>query len=295
MTNNNSKDINTTTTTLSETEALDILKAKFDIIEKIYFSPDNFFNVTAGEEIKDFDKTILKYGTENLLKEVQFGNGEIEARDKYGDVYIPENLYIVGTVNMDETTFPFSKKVLDRANTIEFNKVDLKYNFDIDLDEVEFKERIYSNEFLKSNYLKISQCKDNKDIAIKVIDELIKINDILEKYNQHFGFRVRDEIVFYMIYAVKNNIFDFDKAMDYCITQKILPKIHGSNSDILEILVKIFNILNDSKFNAENYLDENTLKEMAKISKESNYKLSSEKLLYMIRRFVRDGFTTFWQ
>ena len=98
-----------------------------------------------------------------------------------------------------------------------------------------------------------------------------------------------------MIYAVKNNIFDFDKAMDYCITQKILPKINGSNSDILEILVKIFNVLNDSKFNAEDYLDENTLKEMAKRSKESNYKLSSEKLLYMIRRFVREGFTTFWQ
>ncbi|MGK0468565.1 hypothetical protein [Clostridium sp.] len=42
---------------------------------------------------------------------------------------------IVGTVNMDETTFPFNKKVLDRANTIEFNKVDLKYNFDrVELD-----------------------------------------------------------------------------------------------------------------------------------------------------------------
>ena len=93
--------------------------------------------------------------TENLLKEVQFGKGDIEAIDKYGDVYIPENLYIVGTVNMDETTFPFSKKVLDRANTIEFNKVNLKYNFDAILDDTELKERVYSNEFLKSNYLKI--------------------------------------------------------------------------------------------------------------------------------------------
>jgi 5-methylcytosine-specific restriction endonuclease McrBC GTP-binding regulatory subunit McrB len=45
--------------------------------------------------------------------------------DKYGNVYIPQNLYIVGNVNMDETTFPFSKKVLDRANTIGFNKVDV--------------------------------------------------------------------------------------------------------------------------------------------------------------------------
>ena len=254
-----------------------------------YFS--DILSLMESRKLNDDGEII----TENLLKEVQFGKGDIEAIDKYGDVYIPENLYIVGTVNMDETTFPFSKKVLDRANTIEFNKVNLKYNFDVALDDIDLKGRVYSNEFLKSNYLKISQCKDNKDIAIKVIDELIKINDILEEYNQHFGFRVRDEIVFYMIYAIKNSIFDFDKAMDYCITQKILPKINGSNSDVLEILIRIFNILNDSKFNAEDYLDENTLKDMTKKSKESNYKLSSEKLLYMIRRFVRDGFTTFWQ
>ena len=72
--------------------------------------------------------------TQRLLSKAQFGKDE-RAYDKYGDVYIPQNLYIVGTVNMDETTFPFSKKVLDRANTIEFNKVDLKYNFDrIELD-----------------------------------------------------------------------------------------------------------------------------------------------------------------
>ena len=58
----------------------------------------------------------------------QFGVDE-DAKEIYGNVYIPENLYIIGTVNMDETTFPFSKKVLDRANTIEFNKVDLSYDF----------------------------------------------------------------------------------------------------------------------------------------------------------------------
>lgn len=64
-------DDDSTKTILNETEALTILKSKFDIIEKIYSSPDKFFNVTAGEEIKDFDKIILKYGTDNLLKEVK--------------------------------------------------------------------------------------------------------------------------------------------------------------------------------------------------------------------------------
>ena len=123
MTNNNSKDINTTTTTLSETEALDILKAKFDIIEKIYFSPDNFFNVTAGEEIKDFDKTILKYGTENLLKEVKnnlpmcinFENGkyyflegggarEYVGFDKFENIRIT-NSTIAPTLKTKQSTF----------------------------------------------------------------------------------------------------------------------------------------------------------------------------------------------
>ena len=58
-------------TTLSEGEALTILKSEFDIIEKIYSSPNTFFNVSSGDEIKDFEKTILKYGTDNLLKEIK--------------------------------------------------------------------------------------------------------------------------------------------------------------------------------------------------------------------------------
>lgn len=231
--------------------------------------------------------------TEKLLSKKQFGRDE-RSFDKYGDVYIPQNLYIVGTVNMDETTFPFSKKVLDRANTIEFNKVSLGYNFEnAFLEEVE--PRVYHNDFLKSQYLKISECKDEKEIAIKTIEELIKLNNILEDYNQHFGFRVRDEIVFYMIYASKNNIMDFDKALDYCIVQKILPKISGSNGEVFEILLKVFNMLNNTKIDVSGYLEQKKINEMMQQSKCSQYKLSSEKLVYMIRRFVRDGFTTFWQ
>ena len=234
--------------------------------------------------------------TERLLSKEQFGRDQ-RAKDKYGDVYIPENLYIIGTVNMDETTFPFSKKVLDRANTIEFNKVDLSYSFEeydnAYLEEVE--GRNYHNDFLKAKYLKLIQCKDDKEIAIKVIDKLININNVLEKYNQHFGYRVRDEITFYMIYAVKDGLLDFEKAFDICIIQKILPKLSGSNNDVLEILIDLYNLLNNTTYNCEGYLDESYIKSMYSIAKESKYMLSNEKIMYMIRRFVRDGFTTFWQ
>jgi len=84
--------------------------------------------------------------------------------------------------------------------------VDLKYSFE----QVEINELLpknHHNDFLKSEYLKIYHCKDEKDTATKVIDNLIEINNILEKYQQHFAYRVRDEIVFYVIYAVKNKLF----------------------------------------------------------------------------------------
>lgn len=69
--NSNANSENNKEKTLSEDEALTILKSEFDIIEKIYSSPNTFFNVSSGDEIKDFEKTILKYGTENLLKEIK--------------------------------------------------------------------------------------------------------------------------------------------------------------------------------------------------------------------------------
>lgn len=230
--------------------------------------------------------------TDPLLNKEQFG-GDNVAFDKYGDVHIPENLYIIGTVNMDETTFPFSKKVLDRANTIEFNKVNLFYSFeDIDVEDIDAKN--YHNDFLKSEFLKLSDCKEHKDIAIKVINDLIEVNNVLERYNQHFGYRVRDEIVFYMIYATRYNLLSYEVAFDMAITQKILPKISGSNQDVQALLLDLFDELNDTNYKCLSYLDENNLKEMETKSL-GEYKLSNEKIIYMIRRFIRDGFTTFWQ
>lgn len=231
--------------------------------------------------------------TQRLLSKAQFGKDE-RAYDKYGDVYIPQNLYIIGTVNMDETTFSFSKKVLDRANTIEFNKVNLKYNFE-ELQLIELEPKNYHNDFLKSQYLKVSECRDEKEVVTKVIDKLIEINNILEKYQQHFAYRVRDEIVFYVIYALKDDLFSFNKAMDFSITQKILPKIGGSGSEVLDILVELFNNLNNTEHKNSGYIEDDQVKAMENLCVRSEYKLSSEKIMYMIRRFLRDGFTTFWQ
>lgn len=253
------------------------------------------------------DKEII---TNYLLKEEAIGNDN-EAISKYGDVYIPQNVYIIGTVNMDETTFPFSKKVLDRANTIEFNKVDLNYSFENIFTENNIEPKNYHNDFLKSEFLKIKDCFQYKDIAKDVIDKLISINNILEKYNYHFGYRVRDEIVFYMIYADKYKLLDADEAFDICIVQKILPKISGSSDDVKDVLIDLFEEFNPKyKFDNRDNMDselkkledliatktENTKQlQIENKTFKCTYKSSSLKLIYMIRRFIRDGFTTFWQ
>lgn len=152
--------------------------------------------------------------------------------------------------------------------------------------------------------LLIKDCKEFKDTAQKAIAELIKINDILEKYNYHFGYRVRDEITFYMIYAAKDNLMTFDEAFDLCVVQKILPKISGSSNEVLDMLFDIFELFNAYRFSNREYLEDKELKELKekvtdlnKGSDKINYKfqLTNEKLIYMIRRFIRDGFRASWQ
>ena len=85
-------------------------------------------------------------------------------------ITIPSNVYIIGTVNMDETTHPLSKKVLDRANTIEFNTVNLDYfNFLMDVEEKEAE--IASNRSLETEYLHLKECfKENEDLVEKYIN-----------------------------------------------------------------------------------------------------------------------------
>lgn len=206
---------------------------------------------------------------------------------------IPDNLYIVGTVNMDETTFPFSKKVLDRANTIEFSYVDLLPGFDA-LDPATEPLRL-KNDFLSTEYLVLAtDCEKEKDFVIQVCDELQKVNAILRKSNAHVGYRVRDEIVFYMLNN-KNakNLLTYEQAFDNEIMQKILPRIQGSQVAIKDLLIELF------KYCMGNYsgLDTesgNAGRQMQTMADSAKYPESAKKIGYMMTRYEEDGFTSYW-
>ncbi len=220
-------------------------------------------------------------------------NLEDKAKEKYGNLYIPENLYFVGTVNMDETTYPFSKKVLDRANTIEFSDVDLVPTFDMETEEVIPIEA--DNDFLKAKYITLLTdiSEDQRDLVTGVCTELQSFNDILKKAEAHVGYRVRDEIVFYMLNNDEFGLLEYENALDFEIMQKILPRIQGSSTGIRDLLVELFHkCAGDYSSFSQDQIWMQMKDYLA--AKASLYPKSAEKICYMMRRFEEDGFTSYW-
>lgn len=181
---------------------------------------------------------------------------------------IPPNLYVFGTVNMDETTHPFSRKVLDRANTIELNEIDLSYNFPSHSYEGPKPLKILNSD-LVAPYLTLREVyHENPEFFDNLIAELKEFNDILEQRGLHVGYRVRDELCFYCYLNHKEQLFAPEVAMDFQIHQKLLPRIYGGEElrPVLEAFAGHC---------------------------ERKYPMSYKKIVFMLQR-LEHGFTSFW-
>ncbi|MGD6993106.1 MrcB family domain-containing protein [Sutcliffiella horikoshii] len=200
----------------------------------------------------------------------------------------PENMYIVGTVNMDETTHPFSKKVLDRAITIEFNRVQLDYLDFLEGTFVEVQAKNIENSMLRADYLYL---KDLASKHMELIKEtsltLVHINEALKQLGAQVGYRVRDEICMYLAYNQEGKLFPQEDAFDYCLVQKILPRISGSASRVEHTIKELFKLLTNQELSED-------IEDYTAYIKVSKYPRSTEKLVEMYRRLTHDGFTSFW-
>ena len=250
-------------------------------------------DVLSVIETRDFvGATIQSYP---LVSDTYYGS-DLAAAGRYGTVRLPENLYIVGTVNMDETTFPFSRKVLDRANTIEFSYVDLIPNFDELPREVPQAMNL-NNAFLKTEYLLLGQCVSESEAVNAYCFELQKINSVLQKASAHVGYRVRDEIVFYLLNNKKHDLIAENAAMDNELMQKILPRIQGSSGSVKAMLCELFKLC-AGDYDGYQAQSDNVSDKMKKALNDADrkikYRHSAEKIELMTRRFEEDGFTSYW-
>lgn len=240
-------------------------------------------------ETRDFDEQ-GRIETDPLVPENYYGSDDTAKKD-FGKLTLPENLYVVGTVNMDETTFPFSKKVLDRANTIEFSKVDLEPQFG---EEQNAPKLNLSNQFLKTKYLLLKQCKEEAEAVRQYCEELIKINDKLKDADAHIGYRIRDEIVFYLLNNKEESLIPENDAFDNEILQKILPRIQGSSTSIKNMLCELFKLCAGDYEGIQTETDISAKMLKKAENPDCRYKKSAKKIAFMVRRYEEDGFTSYW-
>lgn len=211
----------------------------------------------------------------------------------FKNLRLPQNLYLIGTVNMDETTHSFSRKVLDRANSIEMNDIDLNW-MEGDKKNIEKLQNISNDIFYATFVSSIDILKEHKESIKSEIKMLIDVNHILEKADLHFAYRVRDEVAFYLLLNKEHKLIDDEVAFDFQLVQKVLPRIHGSSERVQKVLIELLYLLEKGK-------NENvrTDIEFSDIEKQFpvellKYKRSSKKILFMLKRFDEDRFTSFW-
>ncbi len=203
------------------------------------------------------------------------------------EIFWPNNLFIIGTVNIDETTYMFSPKVLDRANTIEFrvDETNIKSFFDlpskIELSVLESKGAAMAKNFLEiSSDYRIEKDSEYTDIFVKFFNELKKVG-------AEFGYRTAVEML--LLIKKLNTISSISKneSIDIAVMQKLLPKLHGSRSKVSKVLdALILLCLKDGQTfsiaKSEEVLPENI-----------NYPIAFEKLVRMYKNALDNGFTSY--
>lgn len=154
---------------------------------------------------------------------------------------IPNNLIVIGTVNMDETTFSFSRKVLDRAMTIEMNEVDLSGGLD---NKYEHIGKLGAAELIGNAVEGVDIYSSYKGVCDTAIAYLQKINDILDGTPFKIAYRTRNEVLLYVVNNLPYNKIEGDdeniyleefviaRALDEITNMKILSRIEGDETKV---------------------------------------------------------------
>ena len=229
------------------------------VVER-YFA-DFLSAMESGEKIKLWDNE-----TGNVPKEIE----------------LPKNVFIIGTINVDETTYMFSPKVLDRANVIEFKIAAdemedyLGKKVNINLEQAYSACADMAVDFVNKAKSQVEKDEKNKDILLSFFKELKEVN-------AEFGYRTVNEISRYLHFS--DGELSADSAIDTAILQKLLPKLHGSRKKLVPVLTSLWQLcLNDgvtkeidTEFNATDF----------------KYPESAEKIQRMYKAVVDNGFTSF--
>ena len=250
-----------------------------------------FPNFTAGDTESAITKVIKHFRTKGLT--------------------LPKNLIVIGTVNMDETTFSFSRKVLDRAMSVEMNEVNYD-SFLTDTTDDDLKanvEAFEQNDDADLNALLVDRHIEAREIiddlgedAKFTIDYLKRINALLEGTPFKLGYRAANEALIYLQASQEFGQTDRIAALDNFTLMKILSRIEGdetklkitdSEADKERIAKAEVNVDEAKQYGDLNILTAlrhiitNQLREQDKLH-------SVKKIDSMLCQLKRDHFVSFW-
>lgn len=215
-------------------------------------------------------------------------NEDIRKKFNEEGICIPQNLIVIGTVNMDETTFSFSRKVLDRAMTIEMNEVDLDAGL---TERYEHIGKLGYKELIGTAAEGVDVYSKNQHVCNKALIYLKAVNAVLEGTPFKVAYRTRNEFLLYVVNNLPYNKDEEDneltegyviaRALDEVTNMKILSRIEGDDTKVTDSLLD----------NLKRVITE----ELANISDgfPIEKSVSLKKLDEMKQRLV-SGYTSFW-
>lgn len=247
-------------------------------------------NITTDPILKKSKEDWYRVLTSELTDDDDLRNRFLE-----DGICIPQNLIVVGTVNMDETTFSFSRKVLDRAMTIEMNEVDLSGGLANKYEQI---GKLGAAELIGNAVEGVDIYSSYKDVCDTAIEYLQKVNDKLEGTPFKVAYRTRNEV---LLYVVNNLPYKSDedsddlkqeyviaRALDEITNMKILSRIEGDETKVSK------SFLDDLGKTIKEGLEEIFDGPFDKVESDDAFKSVSLAKLEEMKKRLDSGYTSFW-
>lgn len=219
---------------------------------------------------------------------------------------LPSNMGIVGTVNMDESSHGFSRKVLDRAFTIELSEVDL--SLESASPTAAASTVVWSMEYWRCKATRLSEVDfsspANRLIAERATSHLQEINRSLIHCQLQVGYRTRDEVIMFMINAEEvRGLFrtrsgEAVDPLDLAVMMKVLPRLVGGSNSIRQTLMGLIGVaVIGQAFGLEEEVNPVVERWIADgrqdLIEDAKLPRSAARLCLMWKR-LEDGYTSYW-
>lgn len=279
-------------------EFLSVLESRKKVGEKILTDPlltADWFN-KKYKEYNIFDDLGLKrIGKEQsvgenkqaeifgVVDEMPFDRMDIVEDLKKNGLRLPQNIIVIGTVNMDDTTNSFSRKVIDRAMTFETIVEEFGPEYYTAADTMTYRGKVRGNwTWILPDEVKASEALMHKPDLLRdeekteITNYINEVNACLKGSPFQIAYRILNETILYYraLWVVNHGDVELGQVFDDILMQKVLPRIEGDFDKTYK-----------------------PLSELKTLAERRGWKKSQEKIDFMLGRFNKDdqgGFTSFW-